>query len=163
MNKIKSEVYPFKASLEKIELYDRIANELQKTITMVSDKLEIHKSNIRISLDYLWDDSQGNKAKKRGMFIQIKTDDVQWKEPWTGNALLLQTENGEGIVIPSNPFFGVQISGQKNPKVRFLFNKSLDLDLESLVVLENNRIADLISSEEMKLIAPNTPVIITGY
>ena len=162
MNKIKSEVYPFKASLEKIELYDRIANELQKTITMVSDKLEIHESNIRISLDYLWDDLQGNKAKKRGMFIQIKTDDVQWKEPWTGNALLLQTENGEGIVIPSNPFFGVQISGQRNPKVRFLFNKSLDLDLESLVVLENNRIADLISSEEMKLIAPNTPVIITG-
>ena len=162
MNKIKSEIYPFKASLEKIELYDRIANELQKTITMVSDKLEIHESNIRISLDYLWDDLQGNKAKKRGMFIQIKTDDVQWKEPWTGNALLLQTENGEGIVIPSDLFFGVKISGQRNPKVRFLFNKSLDLDLESLVVLENNRIADLISSEEMKLIAPNTPVIITG-
>ena len=162
MNKIKSEVYPYQASPEKIELYDRIASELQETITMVSNKLEIPKSNIRISLDYLYDDLQGNKAKKRGMFVQVKTDDSQWGEPWTGNALLLQTEDKEGIVIPSNPFFGVKISGQRNPKVRSIFNKALDLDLEMYVVLENCRIADLISSEEMKLIAPNTPVIVTG-
>ena len=157
-----SDVYPFQASPEKKALYDKIASELEKTVSMVASELEIPKSDIRISLDYLWDDGEGNKNKKKGMFIQVKTDDTQWKEAWIGNALIMQTQNGEGIVIPSNPFFGIEIKGQKNPKVRSLFNKALDLDLEDLAASENVRIADLVSDEEMKIIAPNTPVIVTG-
>ena len=143
-------------------MYDKIANELEKTISMIANKLGTSESNIRISLDYLWDDLKGNKAKKKGMSIQVKTDDAQWKEAWTGNALIMQTQNGEGIVIPSNPFFGIKVEGQKNPKVRSLFNKALDLDLEDLAASENARIADSLSPEEIKLIAPNTPVIVTG-
>ncbi len=154
--------YPYQASPEKIALYDKIANELEKTISMIANKLGTSESNIRISLDYLWDDLKGNKAKKKGMSIQVKTDDAQWKEAWTGNALIMQTQNGEGIVIPSNPFFGIKVEGQKNPKVRSLFNKALDLDLEDLAASENARIADSLSPEEIKLIAPNTPVIVTG-
>ena len=154
--------YPFQASPEKIALYDKIANELEKTVSMIANKLGTSESNIRISLDNLWDDLKDNKAKKKGMFIQVKTDDAQWKEAWTGNALIMQTQNGEGIVIPSNPFFGIKVEGQKNPKVRSLFNKALDLDLEDLAASENARIADSLSPEEVKLIAPNTPVIVTG-
>jgi hypothetical protein len=96
------------------------------------------------------------------MFIQVKTDDAKWDEAWTGNPLIMQTTNDEGIVIPSNPFFGVSIKGNKNPKVRAIYNKALDLDLEALAASENTKIADLVSPEEMKLIAPNTPIVVTG-
>ena len=157
-----SDTYPFKATPEVIALYDKIANELEGTISMVANKLEIPESDIRICLDYLYDDLQGNKAKKRGMFIQVKTDDAKWDEAWTGNPLIMQTTNDEGIVIPSNPFFGVSIKGNKNPKVRAIYNKALDLDLEALAASENTKIADLVSPEEMKLIAPNTPIVVTG-
>jgi len=157
-----SDTYPFQADPEKISLYDRIASKLEGTISMVASKLEIPESDIRISLDYLWDDLQGNKNKKKGMFIQVKTDDAKWDKAWTGNALIMQTTNDEGIVIPSDPFFGVNIKGNKNPKVRAIYNKALDLDLESLAASENAKIADLVSSEEMKLIAPNTPIVVTG-
>jgi hypothetical protein len=157
-----SDTYPFKATPEVIALYDKIANELEGTISMVANKLEIPESDIRICLDYLYDDLQGNKAKKRGMFIQVKTDDAKWDEAWTGNPLIMQTTNDEGIIIPSNPFFGVNIKGNKNPKVRAIYNKALDLDLEALAASENTKIADLVSPEEMKLIAPNTPIIVTG-
>jgi len=157
-----SDVYPFQASPEKKALYDKIANELEKTVSMVASELEIPKSDIRISLDYLYDDGEGNKYKKKGMFIQVKADDAQWDKAWTGNPYIIQTQNDEGIVIPSNPFYGINVEGQKNPKVRSLFNKALDLDLEDLAASENARIADLVSDEEMKMIAPNTPVIVTG-
>jgi hypothetical protein len=157
-----SDTYPFQADPETIALYDRIASKLEGTISMVASKLEIPKSDIRISLDYLYDDLEDNKSKKKGMFIQVKTDDATWDEAWTGNPLIMQTTNDEGIVIPSNPFFGVNIKGNKNPKVRAIYNKALDLDLESLAASENAKIADLVSPEEMKLIAPNTPIVVTG-
>jgi hypothetical protein len=157
-----SDTYPFQADPETIALYDKIASKLEGTISMVASKLEIPESDIRISLNYLWDDLQGNKNKKKGMFIQVKTDDAKWDKAWTGNALIMQTTNDEGIVIPSDPFFGVYIKGNKNPKVRAIYNKALDLDLESLAASENAKIADLVSPEEMKLIAPNTPIVVTG-
>jgi hypothetical protein len=157
-----SDTYPFQADSETIALYDKIASKLEGTISMVASKLEIPESDIRISLNYLWDDLQGNKNKKKGMFIQVKTDDAKWDKAWTGNALIMQTTNDEGIVIPSDPFFGVYIKGNKNPKVRAIYNKALDLDLESLAASENAKIADLVSPKEMKLIAPNTPIIVTG-
>ena len=157
-----SDTYPFQADSETIALYDKIASKLEGTISMVASKLEIPESDIRISLNYLWDDLQGNKNKKKGMFIQVKTDDAKWDKAWTGNALIMQTTNDEGIVIPSDPFFGVYIKGNKNPKVRAIYNKALDLDLESLAASENAKIADLVSPEEMKLIAPNTPIVVTG-
>lgn len=157
-----SDTYPFQADSETISLYDKIANELEGTISMVASKLEIPKSDIRICLDYLYDDLEDNKSKKKGMFIQVKADDAKWDKAWTGNPLIMQTTNDEGVVIPSNPFFGVSIKGNKNPKVRAIYNKALDLDLEILAASENAKIADLVSPEEMKLIAPNTPIVVTG-
>ena len=156
------ETYPSQASPERKALYDKIANKLEGTISMVASKLEIPKSDIRISLDYLYDDLEDNKSKKKGMFIQVKADDAKWDKAWTGNPLIMQTTNDEGVVIPSNPFFGVSIKGNKNPKVRAIYNKALDLDLETLAASENAKIADLVSPEEMKLIAPNTPIVVTG-
>ena len=148
--------YPFQAKPEEIALYDKIANELEKTVSMIANKLGTSESNIRISLDSLWDE----KNKDKGMIVQIKADDAQWKEAWTGNALIMQTQNGEGVTV--SPYHGTDINGNKNPEVRALYNKALDLDLESLIASENAKIANSLSPEELKLIAPNTPVIVTG-
>jgi len=152
------EKYPFQASPEKKALYDKIANELEGTISMVANKLDVPESDIRISLDNLWDE----KNKNKGMKVQVKADDTEWKEAWTGNALIMQTANGEGVVISADDFHGTKIDGNKNPKVRAIYNKVLDLDLEGLVAAENAKIADSLTPEEIKMIAPNTPVIVTG-
>jgi hypothetical protein len=152
----KADIYPFKAESEETALYDKIANELEGTISMFADKLGISKSNIRISLGGLWD----KKSKDKGMIVQIKADDAQWKKSWTGNALIMQTQNGEGVTVSS--YYGTDIKGNKNPEVRTLYNKVLDLDLESLVSAENTKIANSLSPEELNMIAPNTPVIVTG-
>jgi hypothetical protein len=151
-----SETYPFQASPEKKALYDKIANELEGTISMVANKLGVPKSDIRISLDSLWDE----KYKNKGMIVQVKADDTEWKEAWTGNALIMQTVNGEGVTISS--YHGIDTNGNKNPKVRTIYNKALDLDLESLAAAENAKIANSLTPKEIELIAPNTPVIVTG-
>jgi len=151
-----SDTYPFQATPEEIALYDKIAGKLEGTISMVANKLGVPKSDIRISLDNLWN----KKNKNRGMIIQVKADDTEWKEAWTGNALIMQTVNGEGVTIST--YHGVDINGNKNPKVRAIYNKALDLDLETLAASENAKIADLVSPEKMELIAPNTPIIVTG-
>lgn len=151
-----SDVYPYQASPEKIALYDKIANELEKTVSMIANQLGTSESNIRISLDSLWSE----KNKDRGMVVQIKADDAQWKKAWIGNALILQTQNGEGVTV--SPYHGTDIGGNKNPEVRAIYNKALDSDLESLVASENAKIANSLSPEELELIAPNTPVIVTG-
>jgi len=149
-------IYPFQASPEQKALYNKISNELEGTISMVANKLSIPKSDIRISLDSLWDE----KYKNKGMIVQVKADDTEWKKAWTGNALIMQTLNGEGVTISS--YHGTDVNGNKNPKVRTIYNKSLDLDLESLVATENAKIADSLTPKEIELIAPNTPVIVTG-
>jgi len=148
--------YPFQASPEEIALYDKIANELEKTVSMIANELGTSESNIRISLDNLWNE----KSRDRGMIVQIKADDAQWKEAWTGNALIMQTQNGEGVTVSS--YHGTDINGNKNPEVRAIYNKALDSDLENLVASENTKIANSLSPEELNMIAPNTPVIVTG-
>jgi hypothetical protein len=152
------DVYPVQASPEEIALYDKISTELEKIISIIANQLDISESNIRILLGYLWN----KKNKDKGMVVQIKADDAQWKKAWTGNTRIMQTQNGEGVVIAADPFAGTQIDGNKNPKVRAIYNKALDLDLESLVASENTKIANSLSPEEVELIAPNTPVIVTG-
>jgi hypothetical protein len=96
------------------------------------------------------------------MKVQVKVDDTEWKKAWTGNALIMQTVNGEGVVISADDFHGVDIEGNKNPKVRAIYNKVLDLDLQNLIAAENAKIADSLTPEELSLIAPNTPILITG-
>jgi hypothetical protein len=153
-----ADTYPFQASPEKIALYNKIANELEGTISMIANKLDIPKSDIRISLDSLWNEEYKNK----GMKVQVKADDTEWKEAWTGNALIMQTVNGEGVVISANDFLGTKIDGNKNPQVRAIHNKALELDLQSLVAAENAKITNSLTPEELSLIAPNTPVLVTG-
>jgi hypothetical protein len=153
-----SETYPYQASPEKKALYDKIANELEGIISMVANELGVPKSDIRISLDSLWDD----KNKNKGMVVQVKTDDTEWEKAWTGNNLIIQTANGEGVTISAADFLGTKIKGNKNPKVRAIYNKALDLDLQSLVAAENARIADSLTPEKIQMIAPNTPVVVTG-
>ena len=148
--------YPFQASPEKIALYDKIANELEKTVSMVANKLGTSESNIRISLDNLW----SKKNRDQGMIVQIKADDTQWKEAWVGNALIMQTQNGEGVTV--SHYYGTDINGENNPEVKSIFDKVIDSNLESLVASENAKIVNSLSPEEFDMIAPNTPVIVTG-
>lgn len=151
-----ADLYPVASDPETKSLYDKIANELEKTVSMVASKLGISESNIRISLDGLWNE----KSRDKGMIVQIKSDDTKWKEAWTGNALIMQTQNGEGVTV--SPYYGTDIKGNKAPEVRAIYNKALDLDLESLLSDENTKIANSLSPEELKMIAPNTPIIVTG-
>lgn len=160
MNKIKSQTYPFRSSPEKIELYDKIASELEKTLNSLSEVLNIPKSEFRLSLDQLWDDY----SRDKGLSVQIKSSDTSWKEAWTGNNYILQSLSGEGVLIGNRRFDDkVQIDGNRNIKVREIFNKVLDNEnIEQFVSEENTRIANLLTEEELSLIAPNTPIVITG-
>lgn len=165
MNKIKSQTYPFRPSPEQVKLYDKIASELGKTINVLSEILSIPKSEFRLSLDGLWDGYSRDNKRDKGLTVQIKPSDTSWKEAWTGNNYILQSLSGEGVLI-SNGRFGdnVRIDGNRNIKVREIFNRVLDNgDIEQIVSEENTRIVNLLTEEELSLIAPNTPIVVTGY
>ena len=77
---------------------------------------------------------------------------------------MLQTPNSEGVIItPGLSGTGeVDIKGQKNEELRAIFNKAIDLNLDSYVADFNTKLAKSLKPEEIKLIAPNTPIIVTG-
>ena len=60
-----------------------------------------------MSFDGLYRDGGENLS------IQIKLPDSTWKEPWSGNNLIIQTENNEGIVVNSK--HGIQVDYDKQP------------------------------------------------
>jgi hypothetical protein len=151
-----AEKYPFQATPEEQALYDKIATVLEKFINNIASKLEIDPSNIRISCDNLWDDSQ---YRNKGLTVQIKSSDNTWKEPWIGNALIMQTSNREGVIILSRD---INMNGFKNKELRTIFDKASDLNLDKYVADFNTKLVNSLKPEEIKLIAPNTPIIVTG-
>lgn len=156
-----AEIYPFQATSEKQVLYDKIATVIEKFINNIASKLEINPSNIRVSCDSLWSDS---KYKDKGLAVQIKSNNDKWNQPWIGNNLIMQTPNNEGIIIfPGLSGSGdVKINGSKNKELRIIFDKVHDLNLPIYVADFNAKLSKSLKPEEIELIAPNTPVIVTG-
>jgi len=152
----KAEIYPYEATPEKQALYDKIATVLEKFINNIASKLEIKPSDIRISCDGLWDEGS---YKNRGLVVQIKANDNTWEKPWAGNALIMQTPNKEGVTIMPGD---INMDGFKNKELRTIFDKASNLDLSSYVADFNTKLTRSLKPEEIELIAPNTPIVVTG-
>jgi len=152
---IKAEMYPFQATQENIELYDKIATELNKFIIVIADKLKIPPSDIRISCDNLWDSMYRNQ----GMAVQIKSNSNTWDKARPNNNQIMQTPNSEGVIISRSDY---SIDGIRNKELRNLLNEAVELELDKVVADYNKYIASLVTPSEYKTIAANTPVIITG-
>ena len=155
---IQSQIYPWKPSKNVVEVYDKIATKLHTIITEVANKLNIESSDIRASLDGLWckDD------KKGGLAIQIKSKDNTWDKPWAGNNLIIQTPNNEGVVITTSKFTDIDLKGIKNKELRTIFDNACELNLDEYITNLNNNLVDTLTPSDIRAIAPNTPVIITG-
>jgi|LakMenE01Jun11ns_1017448.scaffolds.fasta_scaffold9959390_2 hypothetical protein len=160
INEGQAEIYPFQAPSETQALYDKIATVLEKFINNIAVKLEIEPSNIRVSCDSLWD----KKYKNKGLVVQIKSSDNKWKKPWVGNNLIVQTQNGEGVKISPglNGSGEIDIDGFKNKELRAIYDKASELNLDKYVADFNTKLANSLKPEEIELIAPNTPIVVTG-
>jgi hypothetical protein len=153
-----AEIYPFQASDNKKLLYDKIATALNDLISDVTDMLDISSSNVRISCDGLWSDDKND----RGLVVQIKSNNNTWKKPWPGNNYIIQTLSGEGVTIKAHSFDSIDIDGFRDKELRGIFDKACELELDKHVAEFNKKLAKSLTSSELKLIAPNTPIIITG-
>jgi hypothetical protein len=161
----KAEVYSYEATPEKQALYDKIATELEKLIKDIASKLKIKPSNIRISCDGLWDKES---YKNRGLVVQIKSSKNTWNKPWIGNNIIVQTPNNEGIIIhPGLSGKGVvdldlDIDNTYNKELETIYKKAREQNLGKYVSDFNVQLANSLTPQEIKLIAPNTPIVITG-
>jgi len=161
----KAEVYSYEATPEKQALYDKIATELEKLIKDIASKLKIKPSNIRISCDGLWDNGG---YKNRGLVVQIKANNNTWEKPWKGNNKIIQTPNTEGILIhPGMSGNGIvdlklDIDNTYNKELETIYKKAREQNLGKYVSDFNVQLANSLTPQEIELIAPNTPVIITG-
>jgi hypothetical protein len=160
INEGQAEIYPFQALPEEQVLYDKIATVLEKFINNIAAKLEIEPSNIRVSCDSLYN----KQYKDKGLVVQIKSNDNKWEKPWVGNNLIIQTPNNEGITISPglNGSGEININGSKNKELRVIFDKANDLDLDKYVADFNKKLSNSLKPEEIELIAPNTPIVVTG-
>ena len=168
---VKAEAYPFpnnkkpeeiKRHQEQIELYDDIAREfLKPLINNIAQQLEISPKDIRASFDGLWKENNNNLS------IQIKLPNDEWKKPWTGNNLIMQTENGRGIIINSRN--GVKTSydtapGATLPEIEEMYdNLYYQIKKEKILNLIKIKLTQFMAGfTYYDLIAPNTPVLYTG-
>lgn len=155
---IQAEIYPFQPSKKTVEVYDNIATKLHTIVLEVANKLNLVPTDIRASLDGLWYD----KDKHRGLAIQIKSKDNIWEKPWSGNNLIIQTLNSEGVIIKTNDFDNIELDGNRSKELRSIFDNACDLELDKHVM---NLIKDLVNSltsSDIKAVAPNTPIVVTG-
>lgn len=169
---VKAEIYPsfyeketnpekIKRKSKMIQLYDDVAREfLKPLINTIAQQLEISPKDIRASFDGLW------KENSSDLSIQIKLPDNTWKKPWTGNNIIMQTENNEGIVI--NNRSGIRVSYDKRPGATLPEVQDMYDDLYMLIKKE--KIQNLINTKlsqfeagfrNYDLIAPNTPILYT--
>jgi hypothetical protein len=153
-----AEMYPFQASDNVKMLYDKIATALDEVIHSISEKLNIEQSNIRISLDSLWDKS----CRSSGLAVQIKAKNNEWEKPWNGNNFIIQTPNSEGVLINSSSFTNIDIKGFRNFELRAIYDNAHDLGLDKYVKDFIINLVNSLSLDELKLIAPNTPILVTG-
>lgn len=171
---VKAEEYPFfyeketnpekiKHKLKVIQLYNDITREfLKPLINTIAQQLEISPKDIRASFDGIW-----KKDNEPSLSIQIKLPDNKWKKPWTGNNLIMQTENNEGIVI--NTYHGIQVNYDKKPgatlpEVEEMYDDLyLKIKKEKILNLINTKLSQFIAGfRDYDLIAPNTPILYTG-
>jgi hypothetical protein len=157
--RVKAEVYPFQASEEKKELYDNLATKLYALINDISKKLNISRSNIRISCDYLYKPNPNNTF---GLVVQIKTNNDSWKEPWAGNNYIMQSLSEDGIIIGDSRIEQNDRDDNSFEEINNLYLQARRLNLRQLVKDFNTKIKESLTDEEISSIAPNTPIIITG-
>jgi hypothetical protein len=170
---IKAEVYPsfyeketnpekIKRKSKIIQLYDDVAREfLKPLINTIAQQLEISPKDIRTSFDGLW------KENSSDLSIQIKLSSNTWKKPWTGNNIIMQTENNEGIVI--NNRSGIRVTYDKQPgatlpEVQDAYDDLyMSIKKEKIQNLINTKLSQFEASfRNYDLIAPNTPILYTG-
>lgn len=170
---VKAEVYPFfyeketnpekiKRKLKLIQLYDDVAREfLKPLINTIAQQLEISPKDIRASFDGLF------RKDGENLSIQIKLPDNTWKKPWTGNNIIMQTENNEGIVINSK--HGIRVEYNKQPGATLPEVQDAYDDLymlikkEKILNLINTKLSQFMAGfRDYDLIAPNTPILYTG-
>jgi len=170
---VKAEVYPFfyeketnpekiKRKPKLIQLYDDVAREfLKPLINTIAQQLEISPKDIRASFDGLF------RKDEENLSIQIKLPGNTWKKPWTGNNIIMQTENNEGIVINSK--YGIRVEYNKQPGATLPEVQDAYDDLymlikkEKILNLINTKLSQFMAGfRDYDLIAPNTPVLYTG-
>jgi len=113
----------------------------------------------------LWD-KEG--YKNRGLVVQIKSNENIWKKPWIGNNLIIQTPNNEGVRIhPGMSGNGIvdlklDIDNTYNKELETIYKNAREQNLGKYVSDFNVQLANSLTPQEIKLIAPNTPIVITG-
>jgi len=156
--KEQAELYPSKASPKTIALYDRIANELKKTILLVSQKLNTPQSNIRVILEAL---GTIKNNKKESLYIQIKAQSDTWEEARFRNESIMQTPDNDGVVISSLKI-SLDDYNDFTEELIPIYSLAKKQNLLNIREQENLRILNLFTPNDRKLITPDSPIIITG-
>ena len=157
---IKAQVYPWQATPEKIELYNKIAAQTYALLSKLAQELNLDVSNFRASFDGLYYGLDERDRNKTDLTIQIKDPNDTWKEPWTGNALIPQTVSGEGLCLwtYSGNYYNKNESEVLSQLIPIIVNKEIiKLMFRFALQVRNN-----LTPEEKELIAPNTPILVTG-
>lgn len=155
---IKAQIYPWEASPEKKVLYDKIATQTYSLLVAISKELNLDTSNFRASFDGLY---KGFEYENRtSLTIQIKDPSDTWKEPWTGNALIPQTVSGEGLALWT---YSVDLYNKSTSQILSqLIPVIREKDIIRLMFRFALQVRKNLTPEEIALIAPNTPIIVTG-
>jgi len=160
---VKAQQYPYSEKPKQIEVYDYIAREfLKPLIDTIAQQLEISPKDIRASFDGIW-----KEDNEPSLSIQIKLPNDRWKEPWTGNNLIMQTESGDGIVI--NTYHGIKKNYDERPGATLpeveeeyddLYLKIKKEKILNLVKIKTSQF--MAGFTDYSIIAPNTPILYTG-
>jgi len=158
----KAQQYPYSETPKEIEVYDNIVQEfLKPLIDIISQQLGISSKDIRASFGGIW------KKDNEMLSIQIKLPNDKWKEPWTGNNLIMQTESGDGIVIST--YHGIKKEyderpGATLPEIEEAYDDLyLNIKKEKILNLIKIKLSQFMAGfTDYNSIAPNTPILYTG-
>jgi hypothetical protein len=157
---IKAQIYPWQATPEKIELYNKIATQTYSLLVAISKELNLDISNFRASFDGLYYGVDERDRNKTDFTIQIKDPSDTWKEPWTGNALIPQTVSGEGLCLWT--YSGDWYNKSESEVLSQLIPVIVDKGIIKLMFRFALQVRESLTPEEIELIAPNTPILVTG-
>jgi hypothetical protein len=160
---IKAQIYSWEASPERKLLYDKIATQTYSLLSKLAQELNYDISNFRASFDGLYYGQAPDyyPPNQTSLTIQIKPSDDTWKEPWTGNALIPQNVSGEALILRSynNTTYD---DSEGNPTLSQLLPVIEEKNLIKIVSEFALKIKNSLTPEEVDLIAPNTPILVTG-
>lgn len=155
---IKADLYPFKPTKSVVKYYDSMAKELSFLLDKLSKELMLPTKNMR----GVWELYTAPRVRSDiDLFIQIKKEKDIWSKAHGCNPLFMQTESKKGVVF--------QISGISGKNIHVKTNDILD-DEEIYAICKkikqvDSKVAEYYlkkSNFKTKLLAPNTPVMVTG-